>query len=292
PEPKPEPIVAAAPNTMKFAEVTERPDSSFNLAVGDTSYDEVKSAVAAGEAPNLDDVRIEELVNHFSYDYAEPENPKDGIAVDMEVAECPWNEKMRLVRIGLRGEILAQVPSAAQIDVNFNLYQVRSYRLLGYTGRDGQPIDAERPTGRSEVTALYEIEPINPIPVSTEAKPEENRYGSQPLVGENEQRDIRLGTSSQGEMFQFPEQLLTLKLGDRAKIQLTDEGKSLGDASPDFRFAAAVAAFGMRLSGDGKLDYREIAALAEQGVGENTEIAKERREFVKLAMRAQNLESR
>lgn len=289
-EPEPEPIVAAAPNTMKFADVNARPDSSFNLAVGDSSYEQVKSAVAAGEAPNLGDVRIEELVNHFSYEYAEPENPKAGIAVDMEVAECPWNEKTRLVRIGLRGEILAQVPSAAQIDVKFNPYQVRSYRLLGYTGKDGQPIDAARPTGRIAVTALYEIEPINPTPAPTEPKPQENRYSSQPRIGEHEQRDVRLGTNNLGEMFQFPQQLLTLKLGERAKIQLTDEGKSLGDASPDFRFAAAVAAFGMRLSGDGKLDYQEIAALAEQGLGENTEIAKERREFVQLAKRARKLE--
>jgi len=51
-------------------------------------------------------VRIEEMVNYFTYNYPPP---KDGrpFSVNVEVAGCPWNAEHRLVRIGLKGKTVA-----------------------------------------------------------------------------------------------------------------------------------------------------------------------------------------
>src|SRR3954465_700062 len=46
-------------------------------------------------------VRIEELVNYFPYDYAEPEGD-DPLAIHTEVAPAPWKPEHQLVRIGLQ----------------------------------------------------------------------------------------------------------------------------------------------------------------------------------------------
>ena len=48
-----------------------------------------------------DAVRIEEMINYFPYDYAQPSG-KDPIGAQMEIASAPWNPAHRLVRIGIK----------------------------------------------------------------------------------------------------------------------------------------------------------------------------------------------
>jgi Ca-activated chloride channel family protein len=55
-----------------------------------------------GRLPPKDAVRIEEMINYFSYDYPEPIS-NDPFSVHVEVAQAPWNLEHRLVRIGLKG---------------------------------------------------------------------------------------------------------------------------------------------------------------------------------------------
>ena len=59
-----------------------------------------------GQLPPKDAVRIEELINYFSYDYPQPP-PKRPFSVTTEVAAAPWNPQHRLVQIGLQGERLS-----------------------------------------------------------------------------------------------------------------------------------------------------------------------------------------
>ncbi len=60
----------------------------------------------SGALPPKDAVRIEELVNYFTYDYPEP-NGGEPFSINLDVAGCPWQPEHRLVRIGLRGRDLA-----------------------------------------------------------------------------------------------------------------------------------------------------------------------------------------
>ncbi|MBV9080826.1 MAG: von Willebrand factor type A domain-containing protein, partial [Elusimicrobia bacterium] len=52
--------------------------------------------------PPKDAVRIEEMVNYFSYDYPEPTDNRP-FSITTDVAACPWAEGHRLVHIGLKG---------------------------------------------------------------------------------------------------------------------------------------------------------------------------------------------
>ena len=56
------------------------------------------------------------------------------------------------------------------------------------------------------------------------------------------------------------------------EVPLKDNGKSLADMDQDFRFATAVASFGMKLRGDDMvqdLTYRDIESLAKKAQGKD-----------------------
>ena len=59
--------------------------------------------INSGQLPPPDAVRIEELVNYFSYDYPQPEGD-DPFSVNMELANCPWSKRHKLLRVGIKGK--------------------------------------------------------------------------------------------------------------------------------------------------------------------------------------------
>jgi Ca-activated chloride channel family protein len=69
------------------------------------SYSNVRRFINASQLPPRDAVRIEELINYFSYDYPQPAN-QDPFSVNTEVGLCPWNENHYLVHIGLQGKVI------------------------------------------------------------------------------------------------------------------------------------------------------------------------------------------
>ncbi len=78
------------------------PLSTFSIDVDTASYSNVRRMIQQGVAPHKDAVRIEEMINYFDYDYAQPESGAFG--VNMEVAPALWNKKHRIVRIGIKGK--------------------------------------------------------------------------------------------------------------------------------------------------------------------------------------------
>jgi len=68
-----------------------------------------------GQPVPPDAVRIEEMVNYFSYTYPQPEG-KHPFSVHVETASCPWNPEHRLVKIGLQGkEVMRKQRPAANL---------------------------------------------------------------------------------------------------------------------------------------------------------------------------------
>ncbi len=57
-----------------------------------------------GNLPPVGAVRIEEMINYFSYQYPEPENGPIGITT--ELGPCPWQPDNKLVRIGIKAKAL------------------------------------------------------------------------------------------------------------------------------------------------------------------------------------------
>ena len=197
---------------------------------------------------------------------------------------------------------LVTIAKDVKIQVEFNPAQVGSYRLIGYENRvlkkedfNDDTKDAGEIGAGHTVTALYEVVPAGarvagtpavdplkyqPAPTQPPARTDETkRYlipGADPSVASKE--------------------LLTLKLrykapdGETSKLlefPLTDDGKSYERSSRDFRFAAAVASFGMLLRDSphkGKANWSSTLELAIEGKGEDR--SGYRAEFVGLIERA------
>jgi Ca-activated chloride channel homolog len=85
-----------------FKDVVGNPLSTFSIDVDTASYSNMRRFLNQNALPPKGAVRIEELVNYFSYDYSPPDG-EDPFSAHVEVAACPWNTKHRLARIGLKG---------------------------------------------------------------------------------------------------------------------------------------------------------------------------------------------
>lgn len=90
-----------------YKEVLKDPLSTFSVDVDRASYSNVRRFLNSGQLPPVDAVRIEEMINYFSYDYKVPvdEHP---FAVHHELAVCPWNKEHYLMKVGLKGKEIAK----------------------------------------------------------------------------------------------------------------------------------------------------------------------------------------
>jgi Ca-activated chloride channel family protein len=84
-----------------FRLAREQPLSTFSVDVDTASYSNVRRFLSMGQRPPIDAVRVEELINYFSYD--QPRAWADSpMAVDAELAQSPFDPQRALVRVGLR----------------------------------------------------------------------------------------------------------------------------------------------------------------------------------------------
>lgn len=86
-----------------FLEVKHNALSTFSIDVDAASYSNIRRFVDQGQMPPKDAVRIEEMVNYFTYAYAQPSDDTP-FAIATELSACPWNTDHQLVHIGLQGK--------------------------------------------------------------------------------------------------------------------------------------------------------------------------------------------
>jgi Ca-activated chloride channel family protein len=106
-------ITRVAPNAEAYDRIVDNPFirasqenfATFSIDVDTASYANVRRFLTQNQRPPRDAVRIEEMINYFSYDYARPSGNLP-IAPNMEVASAPWNPANRLVRIGIKAREL------------------------------------------------------------------------------------------------------------------------------------------------------------------------------------------
>ncbi len=91
----------------EFRQVTDHPLSTFSIDVDTGSYSNIRRYLNQGSLPPVDAVRIEEMINYFSYDYPQPEGD-DPFSINIDAGVAPWNPDHQLIRIGLQGKTLAQ----------------------------------------------------------------------------------------------------------------------------------------------------------------------------------------
>jgi Ca-activated chloride channel family protein len=183
---------------------------------------------------------------------------------------------------------LVTIGKDVKIQIEFNPARASAYRLIGYENRllrkedfnDDQKDAGDIGAGHT-VTALYEVVP---------AGKSISQPGVDPL--KYQQPGALRDAANSGE-------LLTLKLrykdpdGETSKLMtlpVKDDGAFFINASEDFKFASAVAAFGMLLRDSphkGAADWDYVLAWAEKSLGPDTEGY--RAEFLELIKRAKSL---
>jgi Ca-activated chloride channel family protein len=89
-----------------FLPAATNPLSTFSIDVDTASYANVRRFINSGSLPPKDAVRVEEMINYFTYDYREPEGDKP-FSIDVDATACPWDSSHRLLRIGLKGREVA-----------------------------------------------------------------------------------------------------------------------------------------------------------------------------------------
>lgn len=300
--PPPETLV---PVENDFLPTAKFPYSAFSLAVDRGAFAHVRRCLLNNQLPRPDQVQIEELINDFAYDDPLP-NPGNWFAIRVESADCPWAGEHRLVRIAISSQPVLEpdnTPPARPLDrslpiandvrvqVQFNPQVAAAYRLIGY---DSPPLrndlaDVDLIGGASflpgqTVVALYEVVPV-----------------SQTSRGQTPRVEARPGRAQRGSdrdlvVFDPATTLLTVRLrfqprGEKPRwleVPGIDRGQSFEAASPDFRFSAAVAAFGQILRCSphrGNITWDDVERIAEAARGSDPQ----RAEFLELIRLARQM---
>lgn len=104
---------AAAPSGDQFQSFAEspvksvvtEPVSTFSIDVDTASYAYTRAMLSEGYVPEPDAVRIEELINYFSYDYPAATDKAKPFQPSVMVYPAPWNATHQIVQIGIKGYV-------------------------------------------------------------------------------------------------------------------------------------------------------------------------------------------
>ena len=91
-----------------IVQVAEHPVSTFSIDVDSGAYANVRRMLKAGQLPQQDAVRIEEMINYFGYDYPLPQDENVPFSVTTEMAPAPWNRHTHLLQIGIKGQDISR----------------------------------------------------------------------------------------------------------------------------------------------------------------------------------------
>ncbi len=225
---------------------------------------------------NLKDSTMEKLADKGNGNYAYLDSINEG----------------RKVLVDQMGATLFTIAKDVKIQVEFNPAHVAGYRLVGYENRllakedfNDDKKDAGEIGAGHTVTALYEIIPAgHSLPGQPSVDPLKYQQ-PEPVV---------TGAPESGELMTVK---LRYKAPDAETSELievpfpTTEIPPFDQASEDFRFASAVAGFGMKLRGSpdaGDLGWNDLQKIVRGALGEDP--GSYRAEFLTLIEKASRLE--
>ena len=201
---------------------------------------------------NLKDSKMEQIADHGNGNF----HYVDGLL------------EARKVLVEEMGGTLVTLAKDVKLQIEFNPARVAGYRLIGYENRlldDEDFNDDTRDAGElgagHTVTALYEVVPVG-VAVPREDV-DDLRYQPQ---------------ADDPPLSEFDDEMLYVKVrykdpdGKKSKLLEQAVADRSGMPSTDFRFAAAVAGFGMLLRDSphaGTFSLDDVVSLAEEGKGDD-----------------------
>ena len=84
-----------------FVSTADRPLSTFAADRDTASYSNIRSYIESGCLPPEGAVRIEEMLNYFTYDYRKKPDYGEKFAIYTEYSDCPWNKDTKLMMVGI-----------------------------------------------------------------------------------------------------------------------------------------------------------------------------------------------
>ncbi len=220
---------------------------------------------------NYQDSTLEKLADHGNGNYA---------YIDT------FNEARKVLVHDLSATLMT-IAKDVKIQVEFNPTRVGAYRLIGYENRrlenrdfNDDTKDAGEIGAGHSVTALYEVVPAGaPIPTGVDALKYQHARQPSTAASSSELMTVKLRykhpTGTKSQMMSVP---------------VEDRRTPLTQTTDDFRFSAAVAAFGMLLRGSehrGSASYDMVRELAHGAEGSDP--FGYRSEFVGLVSKAARL---
>jgi Ca-activated chloride channel homolog len=259
-------------------------DGDFN--VGDSSdgdmetlitrerYSNVPITIMGYGMGNLKDSKMEILADKGNGNYAYIDNLTEA----------------RKTLVSEYGGTMYMVAKDVKLQVEFNPAKVQAYRLVGYEDRllakedfNNDQKDAGDMGSGHTVTAFYEIVPTGVV--------DDYSGGVDPLKYQK--------TNNAAPAAPYSDELMTVKFrykqpnSDQSKLSVAivkDRPMSFNSTSSDFRFASAVAEFGMMLRNSAfkqNGSYDQVISIAKNAKGSDDDGY--RAEFVRLAETAKSL---
>jgi len=258
-------------------------DGDFN--VGITNFDQLKEMVAEKRKSGVSLTTLGFAVDNYNERLME----QLADAGDGNYSYIDTLREARKVLVEQLSSTLSIVARDVKLQVEFNPEKVAEYRLIGYENRalkredfSNDKVDAGDIGSGHTVTALYEI-----VLKGEKGWLEPLRYQKAPVAKSALSDELALlrirykePEGEQSKLMEFPLKAAQIK-------------PSLNAASDDFRFAAAVAAYGQILKNGkyiGTFSLTDVAELAQNAKG--TDRFGLRAEFVQLADLAKSLQTK
>jgi len=241
-------------------------DGDFNVGASSTAEmvrmieekrkDDIYLTICGFGMGNYKDGRMEQISNAGNGNYFYIDNIKE--------SEKVFVKEMRANMFTIAKDV--------KIQIEFNPLKVKSYRLIGYENRmlakedfDNDKKDAGELGAGHTVTALYEIVPVGP----------ENGADDSIKLRYQESK-IKKETASGNEIMVLKMRYKPIK-EDKSKLivkTVVDENIKFTKTSDNFRFASAVAGFGMLLRDSqfkNNLTAKEVIKMAKDAKGYDEE---------------------
>ena len=124
--------------------------STFAVDADGGAYANMRRYMHLGVKLPKEAVRVEEFLNYFTFDYSNPTGDEH-VALNSEIATCPWNSDHHLMRVGMKGKSIpeAELPNSNYvllIDVSGSMSDPNKLLLL----KNGfkMMVDELRPTDK------------------------------------------------------------------------------------------------------------------------------------------------
>ena len=197
-------------------------------------------------------------------------------------------EAKKLLADQLSGTLVT-IAKDVKLQVEFNPARVKSYRLIGYENRllrkedfNNDKIDAGEIGAGHTVTALYEV-----VLAGEDATAETPSVDPLKYQAKHEAKLVKTDNSPEMLTLKIRYKAPTSDVSSKLEFPLVDSGAVFADATQDFKFAAAVASFGMMLRESphkGAATFDAVLGWAEDGMGDDSGgYRHEFRDLVKLA---------